>query len=1092
VDFPLNQPPLRYAIAQAYLRAEADCLPPLIAAATLSEGQKTAAQEAARQLVQALRSVKNPADIKTLFYEYPLSGAEGLALMSLAEALLRIPDAPTRDALIHDKIAGGNWRRHLGASRSRFVNAATLGLLLAGIVSGPGSHAVARFCVRKAMERTMRQFGRNFVMAETIGQALARAKKHGATFRYSYDMLGEAAVTAEDAARYFGAYAGAIAAIGAAAPGSRIEENPGISVKLSALHPRYGWQQRDRIMAELLPRLTRLASLARAQNIGLTIDAEEADRLDLSLDLLEALCAASELETWDGIGFAVQAYQKCAPQVLDFCIDLARASHHRLMLRLVKGAYWDNEIKRAQTDGLEDFAVFTRKNHTDISFLACVRKLLDAGAAVYPQFATHNVLTWATIQAMAGDVPASAYEFQALYGMGEALYAAAGPVPPCRIYAPVGSTKTLLAYLVRRLLENGANSSFMHRIANPAIRPDELLQDPVEQFHAQKTPLGAPHEKIQRPPELFGAPRKNSEGLDLSHAFARQTLAEEILRTPAALEDIFPAGPEQIERAFSQAEAATPPPPSTRAKNLTRAAVLLEQNRAALLNLLIREGRRTIPNGLAEIREAVDFLRYYAAQIQDWPTGQHRPLGVVVCISPWNFPLSIFLGQIAGALAAGNAVLAKPAEQTPRIAAFATRLLHEAGFVPEILHLIQGAGETGAALVGDARAAGVVFTGSTEVARSIQRQLSRRTSPAGKPIPLIAETGGINAMIVDSTALAEQVVTDVLASAFDSAGQRCSALRLLCLQQDAAADILPMLERAMRELTLGPPDRLDTDIGPVITPEAKAGILAYIETMRRAGHRITQIPTPIEGNYVPPTLIEIPSVVSLPKEIFGPVLHIVKFPRTGLEKLLDAINATGYGLTFGLHSRINATIGHVTSRIHAGNIYVNRNIIGAVVGVQPFGGEGMSGTGPKAGGPLYVHRLLASGPAILPRDAELPGPAGERNLYRVAPRGTVLCLSKTPQGEAAQRAALAASGNRAVFDVTAHFDAALLEGDADDVLRISEILAARPGPIVAVQALSSAELAAGETYNPAWLVTERVISINTAAAGGNAGLMMLE
>ena len=1091
------QPPLRQAITRAYRLPETQCLPPLIALAP------PAAQPLARRLVSALRARPRPSAVEALVREYALSSAEGVALMCLAEALLRIPDTATRDALIQDKISGGDWRAHLGASPSLFVNAATWGLVITGRLTAAGDAAtlsetltklIARSgkpMIRKAVDLAMRLMGEQFVLGETIEQALTRARPLEARhFRYSYDMLGEAAATAQDAARYFAAYEAAIHAIGTAAHCKGIYENAGISIKLSALHPRYTRAQQARVMAELLPRLTALAHQARAQNIGFNIDAEESERLDLSLDLLEILCADPVLAGWHGIGFVVQAYQKRAPAVLDFCIDLARRTQHRLMIRLVKGAYWDAEIKRAQIDGLEDFPVFTRKIHTDVSYLACARKLLAAGADIYPQFATHNALTLATIHDMAGNAPRDAFEFQCLHGMGEALYAqVTGPdqlARPCRIYAPVGTHETLLAYLVRRLLENGANTSFVNRIADPAISLDDLLQDPLEAACAV-TPIGAPHENILHPLKLFGAERQNSQGLDLSNESSLRSLAEN-LSTPRPRPGPTPP---DIERAFTQVASTPALPPASRAAILARAAAALQDQRNALVELLVTEAGKTIPNALSEIREAVDFLRYYAACIAGWRNDTHAPLGTVLCISPWNFPLAIFLGQIAAALAAGNSVLAKPAEETPCIAEFSIKILHDAGIPKATLHLIQGDGDTGAALVADARTQGVLFTGSTEVARRIQRELARRTSPDGKTIPLIAETGGQNAMIVDSSALPEQVVADALYSAFDSAGQRCSALRVLCLQEDAAPRILPMLKAAMQELRVGPPDRLATDIGPLITEAAAAAIKAHIEAMRAEGHRITQAPAPAQPRFVPPTIIEIPSIATIQGEIFGPVLHVLLYRRAELGALLDAINATGYGLTFGLHTRIDDTVNDVTSRIHAGNIYINRNIVGAVVGVQPFGGHGLSGTGPKAGGPLYLHRLLRAGPHHLPAETDLPGPVGERNIYRLTPRGAVLCLFQTQDGKSAQLAAVAATGNRAVLDPGSTFQAALLEGDAPDVLATAAALAERPGPIIGLQALSTAELSAGAAYNPAWLLAEQVITTNTAAAGGNASLMTL-
>jgi RHH-type proline utilization regulon transcriptional repressor/proline dehydrogenase/delta 1-pyrroline-5-carboxylate dehydrogenase len=1100
------QPPLRHAITQAYRPAEPDCVPPLLAAAALPPSQMAAAQKTARHLVTLLRRGQKSGGVEALVREYSLSSEEGVALMCLAEALLRIPDAPTRDALIRDKIGGGDWRAHLGASPSLFVNAATWGLVVTGRLTATAdeknfSSALTRLIarggepiIRKGVDLAMRMMGEQFVMGETIGQALTRAKKLEAQgFSYSYDMLGEAAVTAEDAERYYAAYETAIHAIGGASKNRGIYQGPGISIKLSALHPRYTRAQRTRVMTELLPRLTSLAALAQTQNIGLNIDAEESERLDLSLDLLEALCLDPQFDGWHGLGFVVQAYQKRAPFVLDFCIDLATRSNHCLMIRLVKGAYWDAEIKRAQIDGLEDFPVYTRKIYTDISYIACAKKLLAAGAKIYPQFATHNALTLATIHAMAGDAP-SGFEFQCLHGMGEPLYAhVVGPQHlnrPCRIYAPVGTHETLLAYLVRRLLENGANTSFVNRISDACVSLDELLQDPVEQARAI-SPHGAPHDKISLPRNLFGFSRENSTGFDFANESELHELAKNLTTATLHVSEIPRANDESIDSTFASAAQVEPFPPEIRAETLHRAADLLEKNRSRLITLLVQEGCKTIPNAVSEIREAVDFLRYYGTEVTGWTDATHRPLGTVICISPWNFPLAIFLGQISAALAAGNAVIAKPAEETPQIAAFAVSLLHESGVPPARLHLVQGEGATGAALVADPRTAAVVFTGSTEVAQKIQRQLLSRTSPGGKPIPLIAETGGQNAMIVDSSALAEQVVADVIHSAFDSAGQRCSALRVLCLQEDAAPRILRMLHGALKEFRTGHPDNPASDSGPVISAKAAANIRTHIEKLRAAGHRVTEFSAPAGQNFIPPTIIEIPDLAVLTQEIFGPVLHVITFPRAGLDALIDAINSTGYGLTFGLHTRIDDTINRVTSRIRAGNIYINRNIVGAVVGVQPFGGHGLSGTGPKAGGPLYLRRLLESGPNQLPAAQDLSGPVGERNSYSIAPRGAVLCLSKTPAGNAAQLAAVAASGNHAVFSAAEPFDAALLEGDSAEVLQFAGTLKARPGPIIGFQALSSEDIAAGASYNPAWLITERVISINTAAAGGNASLMTL-
>ena len=1106
-----RQDTLRAAITAAYRRPETDCLPPLIKAATLPPTVVAAAEATARRLVQALRAKTRGGGVEGLIHEYSLSSQEGVALMCLAEALLRIPDTATRDALIRDKIATGDWRSHLGHSQSLFVNAATWGLVITGRLTSAASEqtlssALGRLIarggepiIRKGVDMAMRLMGEQFVTGQTIDEALANSRRMEAEgFRYSYDMLGEAAVTAQDAARYHAAYEQAIHAIGQASGGRGLYEGPGISIKLSALHPRYSRAQAQRVMTELLPRLKALTLLARHYDIGLNIDAEEADRLDLSLDLLEALCLDPELAGWDGIGFVVQAFGKRCPAVIDWLIDLGRRSGHRLMVRLVKGAYWDAEIKRAQLDGLEDFPVFTRKLHTDVCYIACARKLLAAPDAVFPQFATHNAHTLATIHAMAGpDYSPGQYEFQCLHGMGESLYReVVGPDKldrPCRIYAPVGTHETLLAYLVRRLLENGANSSFVHRIADKTVPIDELVADPVAQARAI-TPVGAPHPLIARPRDLFGAERANSAGLDLSNEMVLAQLSEALrasaeipwkagpllaegegngpsrpVRNPADYRDqvgeVIDASPADIAAAFQHAQAVAPvwadTSPAERAAGLMRAADAMQARMPTLMGLIMREAGKSALNAIAEVREAVDFLRYYAAQVRDhFDNATHRSLGPVVCISPWNFPLAIFTGQIAAALAAGNPVLAKPAEETPLIAAEGVRILREAGIPPAVLQLLPGAGEVGAALVAHDAVRGVMFTGSTEVARLIQRQLAGRLSPDGQPIPLIAETGGQNAMIVDSSALPEQVVGDVIASAFDSAGQRCSALRILCLQEEVADRTLTMLKGAMRELSVGNPDRLSTDVGPVITRDARDTILSHVKAMRDKGRRVEALPLSeeaVHATFVPPTLIEIEAVSDLKREVFGPVLHVLRYRREELDRLIDAINATGYGLTFGLHTRIDETIDRVTGRIAAGNIYVNRNIIGAVVGVQPFGGHGLSGTGPKAGGPLYLQRLLSRRPArsvtmagsasaLAPLRAycdwllskgraaeaarcrdwlarspldgviELPGPVGERNLYALHRRGRILLVPETETGLLLQLGAVLATGNDALVD----------------------------------------------------------------------------
>ncbi len=936
-------------------------------------------------------------------------------------------------------------------------------------------------------------------------------------------------------------------------------------------------------MTELLPRVRALAGLARQYDIGLNIDAEESERLELSLDLLEALCFDPALTGWDGIGFVVQAYQKRAPFVLDWMIDLARRSGHRLMVRLVKGAYWDSEIKRAQVDGLEGFPVFTRKIHTDVSYLACARKLLAAPDAVFSQFATHNAHTVAAIHAMAGPAfQPGDYEFQCLHGMGEPLYEeVVGHNKlnrPARIYAPVGTHETLLAYLVRRLLENGANSSFVNRIQDPDVPVAELAADPVAAV-AASDPVGAPHPRIALPRDLFAPTRSNAAGLDLSNERHLAALSawlqqgpqrwraaptgvdageDRPVRNPADHGDVvgqvIDATAEQVDAAVFRAEAAAPGwqamPPAARAACLLRAADRLEVSMPTLLGLIVREAGKSFSNAVAEVREAVDFLRYYATQATaTLEPGNHRALGPVACISPWNFPLAIFTGQVAAALAAGNTVLAKPAEETPLIAAQAVALLHEAGVPDDVLQLLPGQGEVGARLVADARVRAAVFTGSTDVARLIGRELARRLNPDGSAVPLIAETGGQNALIVDSSALAEQVVADVLVSAFDSAGQRCSALRVLCLQEDVADRTMTMLRGALAELAVGNPDRLATDIGPVISAEARDGIEAHVAAMRAAGHAVHRAPLPAAcaiGTFVAPTIIELSSLASLKQEVFGPVLHVLRFRRDALDAVISDINATGYGLTFGIHTRIDETIARVTAQAGAGNIYVNRNLIGAVVGVQPFGGHGLSGTGPKAGGPLYLRRLLAVAPprglppgqaprparlwgewlaeAGLPTAAfgdelaatpvgveqELTGPVGERNVYVTEARGAVLCVAAEQSELLRQIGAALVTGNRAVigkgglaglpalstpldawileaaFPLREELSAALFSGTAADMQGLNQALAQRDGQIVPVYVAAS-----GGSYALEWLVQERSISTNTTAAGGNANLMML-
>jgi RHH-type proline utilization regulon transcriptional repressor/proline dehydrogenase/delta 1-pyrroline-5-carboxylate dehydrogenase len=1232
----LPQSVTRSAVTAAWRRPETDAVPMMLEQARLPAALAEKTHQLAYQLADKLRHQKGATGragmVQSLLQEFSLSSHEGVALMCLAEALLRIPDKPTRDALIRDKISNGNWQSHLGRSPSLFVNAATWGLLFTGrLVSthnesnlssslnriiGKGGEPL----IRKGVDMAMRLMGEQFVTGETIAEALANARKlEEKGFRYSYDMLGEAALTAGDAKAYLLSYQQAIHAIGKASNGRGIYEGPGISIKLSALHPRYSRAQYERVMEELYPILKSLTLLARSYDIGINIDAEEADRLELSLDLLEKLCFEPELEGWNGIGFVIQAYMKRCPFVIDELIDLAQRSRRRLMIRLVKGAYWDSEIKRAQMEGLEGYPVYTRKVYTDISYLACARKLLAVPSLIYPQFATHNAHTLAAIYQLAGNnyYPGQ-YEFQCLHGMGEPLYEqVVGKVAdgklnrPCRIYAPVGTHETLLAYLVRRLLENGANTSFVNRIADTSLPIDELVADPVsavEKLGASEGAIGLPHPKIPLPRDLYGDNRVNSAGLDMANEHRLASLSSALLSSAAQpclaepmidgeagageLRDILnPAAPgdrvgqvreateQEVSVALDAAVNSGPiwfaTPPQERAAILERAAQIMEGQMQQLLGILVREAGKTYNNAIAEVREAVDFLYYYAGMVRDdFDNETHRPLGPVVCISPWNFPLAIFTGQIAAALAAGNSVLAKPAEQTPLIAAQAVQILLDAGVPPGVLQLLPGQGETvGAQLTGDVRVRGVMFTGSTAVATLLQRNLAGRLDQHGRPVPLIAETGGMNAMIVDSSALTEQVVIDIVASAFDSAGQRCSALRLLCIQEDVADHTLKMLRGAMAECRMGNPERFSTDIGPVIDAEAKANIDRHIQAMRNKGFTVYQAvqDNPQDskewnsGTFVKPTLIELGQVSDLDKEIFGPVLHVVRFTRNNLPQLVEQINASGYGLTLGVHTRIDETIAQVTANARVGNLYVNRNMVGAVVGVQPFGGEGLSGTGPKAGGPLYLYRLLAHRPDSALRltfdrqDAErpadstlrqsllaphlalsnwakdkpelaelcqhygdlaqagvvrlLPGPTGERNTFSLLPRDQVLCLADNEQDALIQLAAVTSVGSKALWQddelhrallaslpdavkaritlardpLAAEFDAVIYHGDADQLRTLCEQIAAREGAIVSVQGF-----ARGETnLLLERLLIERSLSVNTAAAGGNASLMTI-
>ncbi len=1026
-ELPAPPPALRAAITAAWLRDETEHVRELLEQARLPAAEQAQAQKLAADLVKRVRArAQDQGAIEAFMRQYDLGSEEGVLLMCVAEALLRIPDQETADKLIRDKLGDADWEKHLGQSDSVLVNASTWGLMLTGKlvnlndltradVPGAFKRLVGRVgepVIRLAVRQAMRIMGHQFVMGRTIDEALARSRKgDNAEYRYSFDMLGEGALTTQDAARYLEAYRQAIHAIGRTGPFADVLAAPSISIKLSALHPRYEHAKRARVMRELAPAILELARLAKSYGIGFTIDAEEADRLELSLDLIEATFSDASLAGWEGYGLAVQAYQKRTPYVIDFLADLARRVGRRMPVRLVKGAYWDAEIKRAQIDGHPGYPVFTRKPNTDVSYLANARRMLDHGDALYPMFATHNAQTIAAIRSIAQGRP---YEHQKLHGMGDDLYAEVVPKhrldTPCRVYAPVGSHEDLLPYLVRRLLENGANSSFVNRITDENVAIEDLVRDPVQTVSEFES---IPHPRIPLPVDLFrsqpapiaSSERNNSMGANLANDNDLRALAERInaavkpwraaplvpgaVVSSAALPVANPADRRQtvgewqpadggtVEKALANAVAAQPAwdrtPAASRAAILEHAANLLEQRLPDYIALCVKEAGKTIPDSVAEVREAVDFLRYYAAQARvqfgapehlPGPTGESNQLqlqgrGVFVCISPWNFPLAIFLGQVSAALAAGNSVIAKPAEQTNLIGHAAVKLLHEAGIPEAVLQFLPGDGATvGAALTKDPRVAGVAFTGSTDTARAINRALAGRD--AGPIATLIAETGGQNAFIADSSALPEQLVKDAMGSAFTSAGQRCSAARVLFVQDDIADKVMTMLAGAMDELKIGDPGLLSTDVGPVIDADALKILDDHAVRMAAEARLIKQAHAGEEtahGTFFAPRAWELKSLDQLHKEIFGPALHVVRWKADQLDAVIDQINATGYGLTLGVHSRIDETIDRIAARVKVGNVYVNRNQIGAVVGVQPFGGQGLSGTGPKAGGPHYLPRF---------------------------------------------------------------------------------------------------------------------------------------
>ncbi|TPL06389.1 bifunctional proline dehydrogenase/L-glutamate gamma-semialdehyde dehydrogenase PutA [Mesorhizobium sp. B2-4-14] len=1108
---------IRQQIRANYLPDEDEALKRLAETTGLSAENRRAISARAADLVRAVRGSSDPRLMEVFLSAYGLSTKEGVALMCLAEALLRVPDTETMDDLIADKIAPHDWSAHSGGSSSIFVNASTWALMLTGRVLDEGEGGIegtlrsmvrrlGEPVIRKAVAAAMREMGEQFVLGRSIAEAVKRGRpmiQKG--YLYSFDMLGEAARTEADALRYHRAYADAISSLDSGSNGPDIRQNHGISVKLSALHPRYEVAQREEMLPIMAERLLSLALAARHSRMGLNIDAEEADRLDLSLDVIERVLAEPELAGWNGFGVVVQAYGPRAAFAIDWLYALAKKYDRTIMVRLVKGAYWDTEIKRAQTLGLSGYPVFTRKANTDVSYIACAKKLLGMTDRIYPQFATHNAHTVAAILSMAGD--RDSFEFQRLHGMGEALHETVRKAEGtrCRIYAPVGAHSDLLAYLVRRLLENGANSSFVHQLTDEDVEPEDIARDPLETIEHQGP---AANPAIARPSQIFGTGRRNSKGFDITDTVTLAAIdkaraafagpdrwhAKPITRAAGDGKQrpiVNPAKPDEVVGTVHEATAeqvaatvriaveAQPAwarrPVAERAAILNRAADLYEANAVEFFALATREAGKSLADGIAEVREAVDFLRYYATEAANAEAGTEAR-GAIVCISPWNFPLAIFTGQIAAALVTGNSVIAKPAEQTPLIAFRAVELLREAGVPEDVIQLLPGDGPSvGGPLTADPRIAGVCFTGSTEVAKLIEKQLAETAAPDAM---LIAETGGLNAMIVDSTALPEQAVRDILASAFQSAGQRCSALRVLYVQKDVEKKMLQMLKGAMEALNVGDPWLISTDVGPVIDDEAQASISDYCTKKGLEGRLIAKLEAPKDGRFVAPHVFRVKGIEEMEREVFGPVLHVSTFDADEIDAVIAAINRKGYGLTFGLHTRIEGRVQHFVDGIHAGNIYVNRNQIGAVVGSQPFGGEGLSGTGPKAGGPHYLRRfrkgpeagthvqdghkvtateladnlpdsalggwstrpdriailrkhLRGKGAAAIAAAAsidfgqvDLPGPTGEANTLSLSPRGRVLCLGPDGDTLLAQTIQALAAGN-AVLAVAPGAPAAL-------------------------------------------------------------------
>lgn len=1153
---------IRKHIRSLHLIDERQALETLVMDSGMDENTRVKASAKAIELIEGIRSSSNPGLMEVMLAEYGLSTDEGVALMCLAEALLRVPDSQTMDELIEDKIAPSAWGEHLGKSSSSLVNASTWALMLTGnVLKEPGTTALAETLhaairrlgepvIRTAVKRAMKEMGHQFVLGEDISDAIKRGSAQEQDgFTYSYDMLGEAALTAKDADEFYASYADAIDALGKHATHADTRDNPGISIKLSALHPRYEVSQKERVMQELVPRVKALAMLAKQARMGFNIDAEEADRLDLSMDVIEEVLRTDELVGWDGFGVVVQAYGKRAPAVIDWLYALSGELDRSIMVRLVKGAYWDTEIKQAQVDGVQNFPVYTQKAATDVSYLCCARKLLEYSDRIYPQFATHNAHTISAIVLMAKDV--RSYEFQRLHGMGETLHrlVKTGEGTRCRIYAPVGAHRDLLAYLVRRLLENGANSSFVNQIVDEDVAPALIAADP---FLILDDPEAFDSRSVIKPYDLYQPERANSVGWDLrrvddleqfhnarnlykSHVWEMRPLIAGLntadqqtdVYNPADQNDLVGrvalASLEQAELALQNATAWQDSSGRDRHEILNKAADLYEENSGEIFAALCREAGKTAADAIAEIREAVDFLRYYAAEAIRLENFQAR--GVVTCISPWNFPLAIFTGQIAAALAAGNGVIAKPADPTPIIASLGVQWMRKAGVPESVLQLVPGEGSVvGSKLTTDPRVSGICFTGSTGVAQIINRAAASSLDPGSL---FIAETGGLNAMIVDSTALPEQAVKDIVDSAFRSCGQRCSALRVLYVQTDIADVFLEMLYGAMDELEISNPWNMSSDVGPIITTEAARQIEDHIQAAKGEGRLLKQLGSPRHDTYLGPAVIKVDGILSLESEIFGPVLHVCTFEANQIDDVVKDINACGYGLTFGLHTRIDSRVQHITSALNVGNMYVNRNQIGAVVGSQPFGGEGLSGTGPKAGGPHYVKRFkrventahqvhednLADEQAVQSMLSaaspdtfkvigitEMPGPTGESNRWSQCPRGTILCLGPTADdvrmqmnmaGETGCAAIGVAPGlddpntvagflPRTALKELNEFDAVALWSEDEDLRLARVALAKREGkmlPLITAQDITE------------YCVNERHLCIDTTAAGGNASLL---